>query len=407
MKNLGLLFLKQYFFLKEILAALSFYRLRLFFSILSVALGIGTIVLIVGATDGANKRVSELFEMFGPDAILVISGGRKTILRGRKDTLTWKDVKSIKNNIPGVYEVVPMDIDRGIVKYKNKKWLTSIVGTTPAYFSSWQWYPQEGVIFTQRDVEEKRAVCVIGIEVKKELFPHTSPLGKYILVKRLPVQVIGVLKERGTSTGHHHLDDRIIMPITTLMQRLLNDDKYITLLRVRTHDDLKQTEGNIRALLRYNHKLGPLAQDDFDMFSAAEVKQILQVISGSLLLFLGSAGLIALIVGGFILANLSYLSIRQRRREIGIKRACGAKKINIAASFLLEILLTTLLGGIVGVGLALGGGVILERFGQIPMIFSAKIWELALGLSLLVGLTFGLRPALKAASIDPIKAIKG
>jgi len=400
-------FTKNYLFIKEIIAALYFYKLRLFFSILSVALGIGAIALIVGATEGANRRVYEIFEMFGPDAILLISGSEKTIIRGRKNTLTLDDLKTIKDNIPGIYEVIPMSFTSDIIKYKNKKWSTRIIGTTPSYFTSWQWYPQEGIIFTEKDLEEKKPVCVIGAKVKEELFSDMSPLGEYILVNRLPVKVIGVLEERGGTVGHKHLDDRVIMPLSTMMRRLLNEDRYITLMRIRTRFNLKLTVENIRAILRYNHHLGPLQEDDFYMFTSEEVLQFLRVISGSLLLFLGSAGLIALIVGGFILANLSYLAIQQRQREIGIKRAYGANKRDIALGFLLETIFITLIGGGVGVFFALIGGVILKKFGQIPMVFSPKVWLLALILSLVIGSISGLRPALKAASIDPVKAMRG
>jgi len=287
---MGLLFkfFKRYLLLKEIITALYFYKLRLFFSILSVALGVGAIVLIVGAIDGANKRVNEIFEMFGPDAILLISGSERVMIRGRMNTLTLDDVKTIRNNVPGVYEVVPMNFMTTIVKYRNKKWSTRIIGTTPAYFSSWQWYPQQGTIFTERELRENKVVCVLGMKVKRELFPDSSPLGKYLLIKKLPVEVIGVLEERGGTLGRAHMDDRIIMPLSTIMRRILNEDRYITLMRIRTHADLKQTVENLRAVLRRNHKLGPLQEDDFHMFTSDEVRKFLQVISGSLLLFLGS-----------------------------------------------------------------------------------------------------------------------
>jgi putative ABC transport system permease protein len=197
------------------------------------------------------------------------------------------------------------------------------------------------------------------------------------------------------------------MPLSTVMRRILNQDKYITVIRVRTHADLKYTVENIRALLRHNHHLGSSREDDFRMFTAEEVLQFLRVFSGNLILFLGSAGIIALIVGGFILANLSYLAIKQRQKEIGIKRAYGAKKFHIVASFLTEIGFAALLGGLLGMVLATIGEIILKKFGQIPMIISYKIWLLAFILSLSVGIIFGLKPALKAAQIEPIKAIKG
>ncbi|HDD35552.1 MAG TPA: FtsX-like permease family protein, partial [Candidatus Desulfofervidus auxilii] len=371
--------------------------------------GIGTMVLIVGAIEGANKKAYDLFGIFGPDAILIIGGGEKRQIRERTLTLTLNDLKAIRDHIPGVYEVIPMIfVPSVIVKYKNKSWQTKVLlGSTPSYFPSWKWKIVEGSGFTENDLISKRMVAVLGFKLKKELFKNKSPIGQIIIVNGRPVQVVGVLEERGGTTGRKHLDDRIIMPLTTVMSRFLNENKYINLIRVRTHIDLKQTTENIRKLLRFLHKLGPAQEDDFRMFGAQEVLQFLKVLSGSLILFLGTAGTISLIVGGFILANLSYLAIKQRTKEIGIKRAYGARNIHIVFSFITEIIFITLLGGMFGILLSLIGGFILERFGEIPMVFSLKIWLIALGLSLIVGLFSGLGPALRAAHLRPIDAIRG
>ncbi|HDD44174.1 MAG TPA: ABC transporter permease [Candidatus Desulfofervidus auxilii] len=406
---MGKFFIKLYLFLREIFASISFYRLRFFFSILSISLGVGTMALIIAATEGANKKAYKIFGIFGPDAILIIGGGEKKEIRQHTYTLTLDDVNAIKHHISGVYEVIPMVFVRSVlVKYKNKKWETRVLlGTIPDYFPSWKWSIIEGSAFTKEDVVFKRMVAVLGIKVKNELFGNNSPIGQTIIINGRPVKVIGVLAERGGATGRKHLDDRVVMPLTTVMDRFLNEDKYINLIRVRTHSDLKQTAENIRKLLRYLHQLGPVEEDDFQMFTAEEVWQFLKIFSGSLILFLGTAGFIALIVGGFILANLSYLAIRQRAKEIGIKRAYGAKKIHIAFSFLTEIIFTTLLGGGLGMIFAFIAGIILEKFGKIPMFFSLKVWLLALGLSLIIGLFSGLKPALKAAHLKPIEAIRG
>jgi len=395
-------------FLKGLFSSLSHYKLRVFFSFLGVSLGIGAMALIVGAIEGANKKAYEIFEMFGPDAVLVISGGEQVGIRTRMNTLTLKDLNDVKTHISGVYEVVPMTYGFNIiVKYKNRKWQTRVGGMGANYFSSWGWFPKEGHVFSENDVGEMRAVGVLGYTVAKELFPNESPMGNYILVGRLPVQVIGVLEERGGAVGRAHLDDRIIMPITTVMKRILNEEKYITLMRIRTSAPLEETAENIKALLRKNHGLLEGKPDDFRIRTAEEVLEYLMVVSGTLITFLGSSGLISLIVGGFILANLFYLSISERKKEIGIKRAFGAREKDIFRFFLLEIILTTTFGGILGVILSILGGFILEHFGNIPMVFSYKVWSIAFVLSLLVGLVSGIRPAMRAAKIDPIWAIRG
>jgi len=399
---------KMAILLKGLFSSLSHYKIRVFFSFLGVSLGIGAMALIVGAIEGANKKAYEIFEMFGPDAILVISGGEKVHIRKRMNTLTLKDLNDIKVHIKGVYEVVPMTYALNvIVKYKNKKWQTMVGGMGANYFSSWGWFPKEGNIFNEEDVKQMRAVAVLGSKVAKELFPNESPIGRHILIGRLSVQVIGVLGERGGAIGRKHLDDRIVIPITTLMKRFLNEERYITLIRVRTSAPLKETAENIRALLRRNHGLSGSKPDDFRIRTAEEVLKYLMVVSGTLIIFLGTSGVICLLVGGFILANLFYLSINERRKEIGIKRAFGAREKDIFRFFLLEIVVTTIFGGIFGILLALIGGFVLEHFGNIPMVFSYKVWSIAFILSLLVGLISGMRPAMRAAKIDPILAIRG
>jgi putative ABC transport system permease protein len=363
--------------------------------------------LIIGSTEAANKRAYQIFEVLGPDSILIASGGETMGLRYRTNTITLDDLKAIKNNIAGVYETIPMVPLSQVVKYKNKNWSTRISGTSADFLKYRRWELASGRIFTEKEVDSKKAVGIIGYKLKEELFPDISPIGQHIVIGRLPVKVIGVLKPRGGTGSGQHLDDIIVMPFSTVMRRLLNEYKYIPGLWLKTSDDVEKTVENIRPLLRDRHNLSPTQLDDFRIITADEILRFLKVLSTNLIIFLGSAGLIALIVGGFIIANLSYFAIKQRQKGIGIKRTYGAKKTQIMLSFLVEVCFATLLGGVLGVILAFLGGFALQRLGQIPMIISAKVLIMAFILSLAVGVISGLKPALKAAKVDPIRAIAG
>ena len=395
-------------FIQEIFRAVAYYRLKFFFSMLSISLGIGAIALIVAAVEGANDKAYRIFDVFGPDAVLVVGGGSSTGLRHKTKTLTLDDANPMMSSLPSVYETIPRVLFSPIlIKYGNKSWSTSIIGTTNNYFNSLSSNLAYGNLFTEDDIENKSTVVIVGSKVKKELFPYRSGIGEDILIGKLPVKVIGVLEERGSAGNQQDLNDRIIMPISTVMNRLMGDDKYIASLWLRSRDDIDTTVKNVRLLLRYNHRLSSRQYDDFRIMTAKQILKSMKILSNNLIFFLGSAGLIALIVGGFIIANLSYLNIRQRQKEIGIKIAYGAGKMHIVVALLAEISLTTILGGALGIIWAAIGGYILDKFGQVPVVVSYKVVLVAFILSLIFGLAAGLRPALRAIKIDPIRAITG
>jgi putative ABC transport system permease protein len=269
------------------------------------------------------------------------------------------------------------------------------------------WDLQAGSPFSTDDYKYARAVTVIGSKVYDELFQGEDAIGKVILAGRLPMTVVGVLKERGGGTGGAQIDDRVIMPLTTVMSRVVNDKKYLSGVRLKTNRDVNETVADVKAVLRRNHGLQGSAEDDFTIRSSQDIMKFVTVISGQLLLFLGMASIVALVVSGFVLANLFYLTIQERRKDIGIRRAYGASRRGILLSFLLESVIITLLGGIAGILLSLALGGTFETLFDIPMLFSYKVVVFSLMFSFLTGLIAGFRPALKASRIEPIEAIRG
>jgi len=391
--------------------AIRAFKLRTIFCLISVALGIASITVIVAATEGAYQKAFEIVGRFGPDALLVFGGGEEARATGqRQKTITLDDIDAVKQAFYSAYLVVPMTIMRDVqVSQKDKKYQTLIVGSTSDYSRVWTWPVIQGADFTDEDVRGLRNVGLIGQFLAAELFGDEDPVGKTILVRRIPVQIVGVLSERGTTPAGERLDDRVIMPITTLMRKLQNETKYVSAMRIRFLDqqNLSTYVDELRSFLRKRHKLPQEEPDDFTIISPREIIKFLVALTGSLVAFLGVTGLIALIVAGFVLANLFLLSVRERTKDIGIRRAAGAKKRDILLQFLGESVLITTLGGIFGFVLALISSRLLMSIAQFPIHFSYKAFVIGMVLSWAVGIGFGLQPANRAANLKPIEAIKG
>lgn len=395
--------------LKQAFIAIIAYPLRSFFCLLGIALGIVSITLIIASIEGANKKALQLFSDFGPDAILIFSGSEQArTARIRMNTLTLEDMEDIKNYIIGCYETIPMIPVRNMtVVYGDKKWRTLGIGSTTDYFTSWGWRISDGASFSEEDIKEFNNVAVIGQEIVKQVFngDPQKAIGKTILLNNKPFYVAGVLKERGISFGSMVLDDRIIMPITTVMRKMLNETKYIGAIRARFIGDLNSRIEDVVSLLRKRHNLVGDMPNDFTIRTAEDAKQFLLVLQGTLVLFLGITGSISLIVGGFVMANLFMISVQERKSEIGIRRAFGAKKSHIIIQFLLECVIISLIGSIFGLLLAFLAGKLIIAYTTIPLSFSYKIFWITSIVASVVGIISGLYPAKKASELNPVEAL--
>ena len=386
------------------------YKLRTVFCLISIALGISSITLIVAATEGAYKKALEMVDRFGHDSLLIFSGGEEARAIGqRQKTLSLDDIEAVREAFTSAYFVVPMSSQGNTtVAYRDKKYQTLVIGSTSDYSRAWTWPVIQGSDFTEEDVKGLRNVGLIGQHLVKELFGNKDPVGKYILVKGIPVQIVGVLSERGTSPTGQILDDRIVIPLSTVMRKLQNETKYISAFRIRFVDqeNLYSRAEELRSFLRHRHRLAEGEPDDFRIVSPKEIIKFLVALTGSLVIFLGVTGIISLIVAGFVLANLFLLSVKERTSEIGIRRATGAKKRDIFLQFLGEALIITTIGGFIGFLVALPSSRLLMLIAQFPIYFSWKAFAVGLILSWLVGIGFGIQPANRAANLRPIEAIK-
>jgi putative ABC transport system permease protein len=390
--------------------AVKAFKLRTFFCLVSVALGIAAITIIVAATEGAYKKAFDIVASFGPDSVMVMSGSDEARAIGQREkTITLDDVEATRQAFPTAYIVIPTTWAGSVnVSYKGNRYQTQIVGSSSDYSQAWTWPVVEGSDFTDEDIRRYANVGIMGQEVARELFGDQSPVGKFVQVRNLPVQIVGVLSERGTSPGGSSLDNRIVMPYTTVMKKLQNESRYVVGMRLR-FTDLENVDGRVeelKRLLRYRHRIPDGQPEDFRIFTPKDIVKFLVALTGSLVVFIGIVGVISLIVAGFVLANLFLLSVKERVKEIGVRRAVGARKKDILMQFLTEAVMITTAGGVVGFVLGVISAQLLTYVAEFPVYFSWKAFAIGLVLSWVVGVGFGLHPARQAANLEPIEAIR-
>lgn len=392
--------------------ALHAYRLRSTFVVAAIALGIASLTIIIASIDGAERKADEIMEMFGPDAAFVIGGDQNSRAVGwRGLTLTYNDVRRIRAGLPGAYLSVPMRAKSNItLRYGDQSVeVPTLVGSTEGYAEAWNWPLEEGRDFSAEDVDSGAKVVLLANSPKEALFGERSALGATVYVNDLPARVVGQLRYRGMASMGGSIDDRVIMPITTLTQRFNMDRKYVRALRVKFSDpeNMAFHRENLRSLLRNLHRLEEGENDDFTVLTADEILKFISMFKGGLVAFLGVTAAVAILVGGFVLANLFYLSVSERRVEIGLKKALGAKNHAILLQFLVEAVLLTLCGALVGMLLGMVIGQLLDRLGILEILFSWKIFFLSLSASCVIGVVFGLKPAREASLLPPVEALKG
>jgi len=280
-------------------------------------------------------------------------------------------------------------------------------GVTPEWVDVWDWPVGVGSFITQQDVESNSRIAVIGPTVVRELFGDEDPLGQIIQVGGVPFEIVGIMAEKGTSAGGGDMDNRIFVPLSTYMRRVANVD-YLSGIRVQVRDvrEMEATATDIEILLRERHNTGSDIPDDFRITTPTEVTAMVEEMQGTFNLFLILVSGIALIVGGVVVANIMLLSVSERRHEIGLRRAVGARSSDIRGQFLLESAGVTFLGGIAGVLLGLVVNIALERFTGTPALLTWHVLAAGLLFSTGVGLTAGLHPARKAAAMPPVDALR-
>jgi len=405
--------MKQAKTVKLALRAIGMNKMRAFLMMLGVIIGITTLTVIVSVGKGASAKVMKSVKNFGANAVVIFAGGGKVM--GPPDekvnTLTLEDAQAVMQEVKGIKAMDTALIRLGrTVKYEEQNTNTVIYGGTVDYGDAWVWSLESGDFFTEEDMTSMARVAVLGKTVVHELYGSTDPIGTNIKVENVNFKVIGVLAPRGTSPMGMDMDSRVVIPYTTASRRVFNTP-YVSLIRMSVVDSnqVEKIEGEVAALMKERHRIRPGFPEDYRVRGASTVSKMAKGMMGTLNLFLGLVSLISLVVGGIVVMNIMLISVGERVKEIGLRRAVGARKKDVRNQFLVESSLITVMGGIIGVLVGLGVAVLLPVLskGKMPAVLSWEPFVLGFIFSVLVGILAGIHPARKAAEMDPVIALKG
>jgi len=396
--------------IKVALKALGRNKMRTFLTALGIIIGVGAVIAMVSIGQGAKNEVEERFSEMGTNLLFVRPGSRQFRGRHREggsyDTLTAEDAQALVENSDLIQYVSPNVNTRTQVIYSNKNWNTSIYGVGEKYPLIRNWEIDEGVFFSESQVRSGQKVCVLGGEVNNNLFEGMYPIGQVIRIKKIPFRVIGTMKSKGAS-GWFNQDDVIFIPFTTAQTRLVGIDHVQSI-------DVSAVNGNVTAeaqehieeILRIRHKIAPGAEDDFNVRDMADIQEGASEATQILTILLGGIASISLLVGGIGIMNIMLVSVTERIREIGVRMSVGARERDILLQFLIEAIVLSLMGGLLGILLGVGSSKLISQFAGMETAVSFGSILLAFLFAGSVGIFFGFYPAKKASKLDPIDALR-
>ncbi len=382
-------------------------KLRSLLTMLGIIIGVAAVIALMSIGYGVRQDIESNISSLGSNLLTVMPGtSRKPGVRpaaGSMESLTYKDYHAVKN-LPNIASSSPMVRSSYVVVYGNKNWTTQVYGVTGDYEKVSNLPVSEGRYWTEQEYNGRERVAVIGKTIADNLFGSEDPIGKKLRINNDPFTVIGILQEKGYSFQDQ--DDRILAPFTTVQERMMGIT-YVNSIAVTTvsNDVMEQAETDITNLLRTRHRIRTGAENDFSINNSQDILETMEKTTQSLTLFLGSIAAISLIVGGIGIMNIMLVSVTERTREIGIRKALGATYHMIVMQFLIEAVTISIVGGLIGVaaGIALAKGIPMV-IGMSTVITAAPILG-SFFFSVVIGLVFGLYPAQKAARLNPIDAL--
>jgi len=390
------------------------HRMRSALTMLGIIIGVGAVIAMVSIGEGAKAAVQAQIASFGTNVITVLPGA--TTVSGVRTghggmvTLTVADIEELKK-IPAVTEVGWSRRDTMQIIHENKNWFTTVNGVTSGYLTIRGWSTVSGDFFTQTEMDSGAKVVLLGNTIVKNLFePGEDPVGSSIRIKNIPFKVVGTLDAKGYDTRGADQDDVVFIPFTTAERKVMGT-KFLGsigagFLSAESPEQMPQVVDEVKRILRQRHKIRPDKDDDFTVRNQLDIAKVQEGTSESMKLLLLAVASISLLVGGIGIMNILLVSVTERTREIGIRMAVGAKRRHILLQFLVEAVVLSAMGGLIGVGFGVGGAKAASNLAGWPTIISGEILLIAFGFSALVGVFFGLYPANKASRLNPIEALR-
>ncbi|WP_158798553.1 ABC transporter permease [Pedobacter sp. L105] len=387
-------------------------KLRALLTMLGIIIGVASVITMMSIGEGSKQSINASLSSMGSNMITIMPfsnepGGARLAGSSFK-TLTIKDVNALQKDAPHIALISPLASSSGQSINGANNWPTTIQGVNPDYLEIRKLVVKDGIVFSDQDVRGSAKVCLLGKTVVDNLFPNgESPLGKVIRFGGIPMQVIGVLVPKGTSNFGQDQDDVIIAPYTTIQKRVLStiyfNQIYASAVTESASDDAVK---EVNTALRITHRLRDNQDNDFQVRTQAELMTMLNSTSSMMTALLTAVASISLVIGGIGIMNIMYVSVTERTREIGLRMSIGARGVDILLQFLIEAVMISITGGVIGVVLGISAAIIIPNMLNWPTVISESSIVISFLVCAVTGIFFGYYPALKASGLDPIEALR-
>lgn len=384
-------------------------KLRSFLATLGIVIGVGAVISMLALGAGARQEVMNKVESMGANLLVVHPARPKVrgIRSAARDILKIKDAKAILEEVPDIVAVAPQSRGAGQIKYYNENTNSTILGTTVTYFPAFCRNVAQGRIFTEHESKQMARYAILGSATKDTLFGEKEALGERIKIKGINFTVVGVLEEKGSEGGPHNPDDLVLVPLEVAMKQLNGKEHLDDIaIQVKSREALNDVVEKVTALLRRRHPPTTGGEDLFEIRNQAEMLEMATSVTSTFTILIGGIAAISLIVGGIGIMNIMLVTVTERTREIGVRKAIGARDKDILHQFLLEAVVISVFGGAMGVLLGVATAKVIGAFSNFNPLVEGQSVALALFVSSSIGIFFGYYPAQRAAKLNTIDALR-